>query len=170
MKKEAVISRTVVTRPHQEGAWPRPHKEIHSLVFAEITVEPGKHCIGINRLIEVCQQILEHQPLLPGPVGGDPEPAVTKVIVNKEDITLLERDLVSVGHLCVGEDGHHPLLVIDGLRRRHGEHQPLMLQEVADVGVVTNEVLETVKLPASDVVIPAHGRHTEVIDTGLAEV
>ena len=48
--------------------------------------------------------------------------------------------------------------------------QPLMFQEITDVSVITNQVLQTVELSASDIVISTHRRHPEVVDPRLAEV
>jgi len=60
-------------------------------------------------------------------MGRHPQPAVAQVVVDKEDVPGLEGDLVSVGHLGVGQHGHHALLVVDGLGGRYGVLQPLML-------------------------------------------
>jgi hypothetical protein len=65
-----------------------------------------------------------------------PQPPVAQVIVHEEDVAGLEGDLVRVRHLGVGEDGHHPLLVVDRLGGRHGVRQPLVLQQVGYVRVV----------------------------------
>ena len=46
-------------------------------------------------------------------------------------IAHLEGYLVSVWHLGIGQDRHHPLLVVDRLRRRHRERQSLMFQKIA---------------------------------------
>ncbi len=79
---------------------------------------------------------LEDEPLFTGPVGRHPEPAIAEIVVYKEDVAGLEGDLVRVGHLGVGQDGHHPLLIVNGLGRRHGEGESLMLEQVRYVGVV----------------------------------
>ena len=80
------------------------------------------------------------------------------------------REFISVWHLSVGEDGHHPLLVVDRLGGRHGIGQPLVLQEIRLVGVVSDEVLQRVELAAPDVEVSADGRDAEVVDAGLAQV
>ena len=46
-------------------------------------------------------------------------------------IAHLEGYLISIWHLGVGQDRHHPLLVVDRLRRRHRERQSLMFQKIA---------------------------------------
>ena len=69
-------------------------------------------------------------------MGRHPEPAVAEVVVNEEDVAGLEGDLVRIGHLGVGQNRHHALLVVDGLGGRDRVLQPLMLQQVRDVGVV----------------------------------
>ena len=132
VKEEAVIARAVVARPHQEGPGPRPHQQVHSLVLAQVSVEPGKHGVRVNVLVQVRKQIFEHQPLLPGPVRRHPQPPVPEVVVDKEDVSLLEGDLVSVRHLGVGQNGNHPLLIIDGFWRWHRVHQPLVLEKITE--------------------------------------
>jgi hypothetical protein len=68
-----------------------------------------------------------------------PQPSVAQIIVHKEDVARLEGDLVRVRHLGVGEDGHHPLLVVDRLGGRYRVRQPLVLQQVGYVRVVAWE-------------------------------
>ena len=80
------------------------------------------------------------------------------------------REFISVWHLSVWEDGHHPLLVVDRLGGRHGIGQPLVLEEIRLVGVVSDEVLQRVELAAPDVEVSADGRDAEVVDAGLAQV
>lgn len=49
-------------------------------------------------------------------------------------------------------------------------HESLLLEQVSDIGVVTDEVGQRVKLSAADVEVTAHGRHPEVVDAGASEV
>ena len=64
-------------------------------------------------------------------MSRDPQPAVAEVVVNKENVSFLEGDLVRVRHLGVGQDRHHPLLVIHRLRWWNRKCQSLMFQKVA---------------------------------------
>ena len=91
----------------------------------------------------------------------------------------LEGNLISVRHFCVWQDGHHPLLVIDRLWWRHREGQPLVFQQVTAiffysallhlvlwlspyVRIVANKILQTVKLSASNVIIPTHRSNSKI--------
>ena len=112
-------------------------------------------------------------------MSRDPQPAVAEVVVNKENVSFLEGNLVRVWHLGVGQDRHHPLLVIHRLRWWNRKCQSLMFQKVAEmicvfvlssrflgfhspyVGVVANKILKTVKLPSSNVIITTHRRNPE---------
>ena len=92
-------------------------------------------------------------------------------------IAHLEGYLVSVWHLGVGQDRHHPLLVVDRLRRRHRERQSLMFQKIAAkfghiffnilsklspyVRVVTNKILKAVELSASNIIVTTHSSHSK---------
>ena len=64
-------------------------------------------------------------------MSRDPQPAVAEVVVNKENVSFLEGNLVRVWHLGVGQDRHHPLLVIHRLRWWNRKCQSLMFQKVA---------------------------------------
>ena len=49
-----------------------------------------------------------------------------------KDMFYLEGYLISVWHFCVGQDCHHPLLVVDRFWWWHRESQSLMFQQVAE--------------------------------------
>jgi hypothetical protein len=51
--------------------------------------------------------------LFPGTVGRNPEPSISKIVVDEEDVALLERQLVRVRHLRVRQDCNHPLPIVD---------------------------------------------------------
>ena len=95
-------------------------------------------------------------------------------------IAHLKGYLVSVWHLGVGQDRHHPLLVVDRLRRSHRERQSLMFQKIAAkflcfghiffyilsklspyVRVVTNKILKAVELSASNIIVTTHSSHSK---------
>ena len=101
-------------------------------------MKPGEDCVRVYFFCQVGKQVLEDEPLLSGAVGGHPQPAITEIVMHEEYVSLLEGDLVRVGHLGVWQDRHHPLFVIDGLGWRHWQGQPLVLQQVRDVSVVAN--------------------------------
>ena len=136
VKEERVVAGRIIAGPDQETPGPGPHQQVHRFRLTEIPMEPGEHGVGVDRLVQVRQQVLEYQALFAGPMGRHPEPAVAEVVVNEEDVAGLEGDLVRIGHLGVGQNRHHALLVVDGLGGRDRVLQPLMLQQVRDVGVV----------------------------------
>ena len=53
-------------------------------------MEPGKHGVGVDVVIEVGQEVAEYEALLARPVGGHPQPPVAEVVVDEEDVALLE--------------------------------------------------------------------------------
>ena len=48
VKEETVVSRTVVAWSHKEAPWSRPDQQVHRLIFAQISVEPGEDSIRVN--------------------------------------------------------------------------------------------------------------------------
>ena len=94
-------------------------------------------------------------------------------------IAHLKGYLVSVWHLGVGQDRHHPLLVVDRLRRSHRKRQSLMFQKIAAdfclghiffnilsklspyVRVVANKILKAVELSASNIIVTTHSSHSK---------
>ena len=53
-------------------------------------MEPGKHGVGVDVVVEVGEEVSEYEALLARPVGGHPQPAVAEVVVDEEDVALLE--------------------------------------------------------------------------------
>ncbi len=53
-------------------------------------MKPWKSIIRVDAIVQVFHQISKYQPLLPSPMSSYPQPAISKIIVQKEDVTLLE--------------------------------------------------------------------------------
>ena len=63
-------------------------------------MEPGKHGVGVDVVVEVGEEVSEDKPLLARPVGGHPQPAVAEVVVDEEDVALLEPGNDERAKLC----------------------------------------------------------------------
>ena len=61
VEEETVISGAVIARSDEEASRPGPDQQVHGLVLTEISVEPGEHCIGVDRFLEVAQEVLQGQ-------------------------------------------------------------------------------------------------------------
>ena len=166
-------------------------EKLNCIIFGQVSVEPREDGVRIDAVIQVGHQIPENQSLFPSSVSSHPQPSIPQIIVDEENITLLKaenkarffspiflgpslkiylRQFISVWHFGVGQNGNHSGSVVDRLRGRNRVNQSLFFQKIVFVGVESNQVLEGIKLPSSNVKVSANGRHPEVIDSGFSEI
>ncbi len=103
-------------------------------------------------------------------MSSDPQPSLANFIVNKEDVALLEGQLVAVGHLRVGKNGNDLLQVVDRLGRLDRPREPLVGEQVGRVGVEGDNVAEGVKRAPANEESAADAGDLEVVDAVLTEV
>lgn len=138
MKEKRVVAGTVVRRPDQKASRSATHKQLHGIVLGQVAMKPGKDGIWIDAVIQMSQEVTKDETLLSSSMSSDPQPAISEVVVDKEDVSLLKGELVGVRHLCVRQDGHHSSPIIDWLWGWYWIHEPLMLEQVTLEGVVAN--------------------------------
>jgi len=66
-------------------------KQIHGLIFGDITVEPWENRVRVDGIIQIFNEIPKNEPLLSCSVRRDPKPTVPKIVVHEENVPFLER-------------------------------------------------------------------------------
>uniref|UniRef100_A0A2M4D214 Putative secreted protein n=1 Tax=Anopheles darlingi TaxID=43151 RepID=A0A2M4D214_ANODA len=130
VEEQRVVTGRVVARTHQEATRPSLHQHIDGLVLGARRMEPGKDRVRVDGRIQILDELAEDHTLLSGSMGRHPQPPIAHIVVHEEDVPLLERQLVRIGHLRVGKDRDHTLLVVHRFWRWYRKHQPFTLQQI----------------------------------------
>ena len=66
------------------------NQHVNCFAFCDAWMEPAENGVRINVFIQIFDEVAEDHALLAGAMSGDPQPAVSHIIVDKEYVSFLE--------------------------------------------------------------------------------